>query len=93
MLGEKNKTQLYPDREACSQIYKFLKHNKGWAYTDDDLYFALEQCVTLGQLYFALDAFEEAGLIKRGAKIELNQVSQKADLDGTNVLKTLKGRL
>lgn len=93
LLGNKNNTALYPERNDCSVIYKFLKQNGGWKYTTEDLYFALEQRVTYGQLCFALDAFEEAGLISRNNAITINKVSGKTDLDSTNVLKTLKGRL
>lgn len=93
LSGEKNKTLLYPERKDCSVIYKFLKQNSGWKYTAEDLYFALEQKVTYGQLCYALDAFEEAGLISRSSGIILNNVSGKTDLDSTDVLKTLKGRL
>lgn len=84
---------LYPDREACSVVYRFLKQNDGWRYTTDDLYFALNQSVTLGQLKFALDAFEETGLISINESITVNKISGKADLENTNVIKTLKGRL
>lgn len=93
LLGDKNKTSLYPERNECSVIYKFLKQNGGWKYTAEDLYFALEQKVTYGQLCYALDAFEEAGLISRNNCITINKVSGKTDLDSTNVLKILKGRL
>ncbi|MGN1421209.1 MAG: single-stranded-DNA-specific exonuclease RecJ [Eubacterium sp.] len=93
LLGDKNKTALYPERNDCSVIYKFLKQNDGWNYTTEDLYFALEQRVTYGQLCFALDAFEEAGLISRNNGITVNKVSGKTDLESTKVLKTLKGRL
>lgn len=93
LLGNKNNTALYPERNDCSVIYKFLKQNGAWQYTAEDLYFALEQRVTYGQLCYALDAFEEAGLISRNNGITINKVSGKTDLDSTNVLKTLKGRL
>lgn len=92
-LGNKNTTQLYPDRAVCSAVYRFLKQNNGWSYAVDDLYFALNNAVTYGQLHYALGAFEEAGLISRNGKITINKVSGKADLENTNILKTLKGRL
>jgi len=91
-LGNKNKTQLYPNRQICSVVYRFLKENNGWSYSFDDLYFSLKG-VTYGQLFFALDAFEQAGLIKRNGRISLCTVQGKADLENTNILKTLKGRL
>ncbi|MCD7796560.1 MAG: hypothetical protein LUG95_02790, partial [Clostridiales bacterium] len=76
-----------------SIIYKFIRKNSGWKYTVEDLYFALEQKVTYGQLCYALDAFEETGLIRRNDGIELMKIDGKADLENTAVLKTLKGRL
>lgn len=91
--GGKHKTALYPTRDVCSVIYKFLKQNNGWSYTVEDLYFALEQKVSFGQLCYALDAFEDAGLINRDGKITLISVTRKADLDATETLKNLKGRL
>lgn len=92
-LGGKNKTDIYPSRDVCALIYKFLKQNNGWAYSIEDLYFALEQSVTYGQLCFALDAFEECGLVDCTNNIEMKKVSGKADLENTNILKTLKGRI
>lgn len=83
---------LYPDREICSLIYRFLKQNDGVG-NADDLYFALNQCVTYGQLCFALKAFEECGLISAGERITLNAFSGKADLQNTEALKALKGRI
>lgn len=92
-LGSKNETELYPTRQICSVIYKFLRQMGGYNYSLDDLYFALNQSVTYGQLCYALDAFCEAGLITKEQVISLNQVSGKADLENTAVLKELKGRV
>ena len=93
-LGCDGKNNLLPKREDFALIYRFLKQNNGWKYSFDDLYFALGQAVSYGQLSFALDAFCETHLITLdGEKVILNNVSGKADLDNTNVMKTLKGRL
>lgn len=93
-LGYDSKGALYPGRDIQAAVYRFLKKNNGWQYSFDDLYFALGQSVTYGQLSFALDAFCEAGLISRsGDKLAVNKVQGKADLENTNVIKTLKGRL
>ena len=93
MLGNKNITELYPDREVCKNIYLLLKRNDGWNYSVDDLYFELADSLTYGQLMFALDAFEEVGIITRNGKITINNIGKKADMDNTNTLKSLKGRL
>lgn len=93
-LGFENKTDMCPDRNTFAYIYKFLKHNSGWQYTFDDLYFALEQKVTYGMLRFAVEAFEQAGLITvENEKVTLLDFSGKAVLDDTQIMKTLKGRL
>ncbi|MGN0521023.1 MAG: single-stranded-DNA-specific exonuclease RecJ, partial [Eubacterium sp.] len=92
IAGEKNKTAMYPDREACSVVYRFIKQNSGWNYSLDDLYFCLNG-ITYGQMCFALDAFCEAGLITKNDTITVNQISGKANLENTTVIKALKGRL
>ncbi|MCH5320922.1 MAG: single-stranded-DNA-specific exonuclease RecJ [Eubacterium sp.] len=93
-LGYDGKNNLCPKREDFVLIYRFLKQNNGWQYSFDDLYFALGQAVSFGQLSFALDAFCETVLINLdGEKVILNKAEGKADLDNTNVMKTLKGRL
>lgn len=93
-LGNNSKTEICPDRNCFTVIYRFLRQNNGWKYTLEDLYFALDQAVTYGQLCYAVKAFEEAGLISTAnSSISLNNYTGKADLESTNVIKTLKGRL
>lgn len=92
-LGNKNETDIYPDRDDFKLLYRFLRQNKGWKYSMEDLYFALEQKLTYGQLCYAVDALNEACLISVNDKITLNEVHGKTDLEKTNVIKTLKGRL
>lgn len=91
--GREHNGSLYPTRDLCAVVFRFLKQNDGWSYTNEDLYFALEQNITYGELCFALDAFEEAGLITRNNKITLNKLNGKVELENTQILKTLKGRL
>lgn len=93
-LGQEVQGSIYPDRACLAAIYRFLKQHNGWLYSFDALYFALGQDISYAQLSFALDTFNEAGLISfDGEKVILNQVEGKADLENTNVIKTLKGRL
>lgn len=92
-LGNSGKTLQYPDREVCSLVYKYLKKSNGYKGSIDDLYFALNQQITYAQLCYALDAFEQSGLIKRDKNIVINKVDFKVDLEKTNVLQTLKGRI
>lgn len=94
LLGYDGEPVLYPNRKICASIYRFVKQHNGWNYSLDDLYFAMGQAVTYGQLIFALKAFSEAGLITlNGEKIILNRTEGKVQLDSTNTLQTLKGRL
>lgn len=93
-LGNNSETEIYPDRKCFTEVYKFLRQNNGWKYTLEDLYFALDQVVSYGQLCYAVKAFEEAGLVSLSdSSITLNNYKGKADLENTNVIKTLKGRL
>ena len=88
-----NDASVFPGREICSAVYRFLKSKGGWRYGIDELYFALEG-VTYGQLRFALKAFEESGLISvSGGVIEICAVGSKVDLMNTPVMKALKGRI
>ena len=91
--GYKCQTQIYPDRQICGLIYKFLRNNDGWKCGAENLYFALGQSVTYGQLVYALSAFEQSGLINNNGEISLNKTDGKVDLENTSVLKSLKGRL
>lgn len=84
---------LYPEREDCSLVYKYLKQNGGYNYTAQDLYFRLQNNITYGKLMFALKAFNQAGLINIQQRITMNQPKQKVDLESTDILKTLKGRI
>ncbi len=93
VLNKNNSENVYPDREDCSVIYKFLRQKKGWRYGFDELYFALNS-VTYGKLKFALEAFLECGLIEYNENdIHICNVSAKVDLMNTPVIKKLKGRL
>lgn len=92
--GWKNEADIYPSRSVCSVVFKYLKQNGGWNYDFDDLYFALDQNVTYAQLKYALCAFEESGLIsQRNGAVIMNEVNGKVDLENTEILKMLKGRL
>lgn len=84
---------LYPDRKVCADIYRYLKANNGYAYSFDDLYFELQSQVTYGQLKYALTAFEQAGLISTDKGIIMNRINNKVNLEDTQILKSLRGRL
>lgn len=90
-LGSKNETRQYPSHEDCSLVYRLIKKHAVCRSSVDDLYFELNQCITYAQLCYALDAFEEAGLISRNDGITINNIDGKVDLENTNVLRALKG--
>lgn len=92
MTGKGDRS-LYPDREICAQVYRFLKANDGWRYDRDELYFRLQEQLTYGQLLFALSAFRQAGLVTADNGITLQKPDGKVDLEATKVLKTLKERV
>lgn len=84
---------LYPTREDCAFVYKYLKKNNGYPYSLEDLYFRLQSNVTYGKLMFALKAFSQGRLINYKKGITLNTVKEKVNLEETPILKALKGRL
>lgn len=85
---------LYPHRNVCADVYRYLKKNGGYNYSFDDLYFEMQSSITYGQLKFALKAFKQAGLINSdNGKITVNTVNQKVDLEDTQIITFLKGRL
>lgn len=84
---------LYPTREDCAFVYKYLKKNNGYPYSLENLYFRLQSNMTYGKLMFALKAFSQGGLINYKKGITLNTVKEKVNLEETPILKALKGRL
>ncbi len=84
---------LYPTRNDCAFVYKYLKKNNGYPYSIEDLYFRLQSDITYGKLMFALKAFSQGGLINYKKGITLNVVKEKVNLEETPILKALKGRL
>ena len=84
---------LYPTREDCAFVYKYLKKNNGYPYSLENLYLRLQNNMTYGKLMFALKAFSQGGLINFKKGITLNTVKEKVNLEETPILKALKGRL
>ncbi|MBR3149327.1 MAG: single-stranded-DNA-specific exonuclease RecJ [Eubacterium sp.] len=92
-VSRKADRSLYPDRNTCALIYKYLKSNDGYDYSLDDLYFRLQKDVTYGQLMLAVKAFIQAGLITYDGGININSTTGKVDLEATQALSTLKGSI
>lgn len=89
----KGDESLYPTREDCAFVYKYLKKNNGYPYSLENLYLRLQDNITYGKLMFALKAFSQGGLINYKKGITLNTVKEKVNLEETPILKALKGRL
>lgn len=86
---------LYPSRERCALVYRFLLTEKGWALPIEELYFRLQpQGLTLGQVYNSIKAFLELKLIRmeESGAYTLCPTAGKVDLEGAPVLVALKAR-
>jgi single-stranded-DNA-specific exonuclease len=83
---------MFPSRDTCAVVYRYLKANNGYKYSFDDLYFELQGKVTYSQLKFALLAFSQTGLINISNQIEINSTNSKVDLDNAPIIKLLKGK-
>ena len=85
---------IYPDRESCAVIYKYIKSMGGYRFGRENLYLALQNRVTYGQVMLALHAFSQAGLVNiNGDEITLNEVKNKVALEDTQILKSVRERL
>ncbi len=86
------KTELIkcPNRDTFASLYRFLKKEKSYKCTLEELYFALSQEIPYGTLMYALDALEEVGILSRDNGLTLNVISGKADLENTKTLKALR---
>lgn len=84
---------LYPTRDDCAVVYRYLMQNNGYKYSKDDLYFRLQDKITYGKLMFSLKAFSQAGLITIGDIITMNKPSGKVNLEDTPILKMLRSQL
>lgn len=84
---------LYPDRDACVKIYKYIKSKKAPCFTGEDLYFRLQNDgLTYGQVMFVLKAFEQSGLVVNSHGIDAVKNAKKTVLEDTDILRELKGR-
>ncbi len=84
---------LYPSRDDCAAVYRFIKDNGGFAYSVDELYCRLQNKVSYGKLVFALKAFLQAGLLTINERITLLEPSRKVRLEDTEILTELRERL
>ncbi len=92
-LTKRGSKALYPTREVCSVIYKYLRANDGYRFSTDELYFRLQDRVNYSQLVFALSAFSQAGLISQDDGVKLLPADKKVNLENTKTLAYLRERL
>lgn len=87
------KPALYPSRDECAEVYRFLRKNNGYVGTDEDLYIRLQNKISFGKLKLILEAFEQSCLIVRDGVIRMCDTKTKVILDETEVFKNLRGRI
>lgn len=92
-LTGKGDKSLYPERDICALVYRYLKANGGYDFGLENLYFRLQDKLSYGQLMFALKAFSQSGLISINNKIIINNIDNKVNLEETQIMKFLKGIL
>lgn len=84
---------LYPDRDACVKVYKYIKQGSAPCFSGEDLYFRLQGTgITYAQVMFALKAFEQAKLVEINNGIKAVKNAKKTVLEETDILRELKGR-
>lgn len=92
-LGKADES-LYPPRNICAEVYRYLSANRGYKFGIENLYFRLQDKLSFSQLNFAIKAFEESGLVSvLGDEIKMNDIKQKVNLEDTAVLKSLRERM
>ncbi len=84
---------IYPSREDCALVYRFLKAEGGFDFGTDELYFRLQDKISYPKLLISLKAFLQAGLIDINGRITLNDTEKKVSLEDTEILKELRERL
>lgn len=92
LTGKANKN-MYPSRDDCALVYRYLKSNGGYSFGNDNLYLRLQSKVSYSKLMIVLNAFEECGLVTVSDKIILNDSNKKVNLEQSKTLKTLKERI
>ncbi len=96
MLEKNNNKDIYPSRDICAFIYRFMRARSQKVLDIDEWYFLIYNNgnINYGQLVFALAAFYECKLImKFDTKYQVIEAPDKADLEKSKTMKYLKRRL
>ncbi|MCH5201731.1 MAG: single-stranded-DNA-specific exonuclease RecJ [Oscillospiraceae bacterium] len=85
---------ILPDRNDFALIYRFLKGNNGFNYSEYALVKALDYKINMGKLRIILYSMKELGLIKWEQGLYINRIellqSQKVNLEDSIFIKKLK---
>ena len=90
-LSEEEKQKLLPDREFCGNVYKYLRANNGFSFSEEILCYRLGlKEEKLASLKIALDMFMELGVINyENGRYLLPAESKKVELTGSAIYKSL----
>ena len=90
-LSEEEKQKLLPDREFCGNVYKYLRANNGFSFSEEILCYRLGlKEEKLASLKIALDMFIELGVINyENGRYLLPAESKKVELTESSIYKSL----
>lgn len=90
-LSEEEKQKLLPDRVFCGNVYKYLRANNGFSFSEEILCYRLGlKEEKLASLKIALDMFIELGVINyENGKYLLPAESKKVELTESGIYKSL----
>ena len=90
-ISAEQKKILYPDRELCGNVYRYLRKNAGWSFGEEILCFRLGlKEEKIGACRVALEALTEIGvLINDNGRYRLPKEQVKAELENSELLKKL----
>lgn len=90
-LSSAEKEILCPDRNTLGSVYRFIKENKKWSFSEEILCMRLRiPYERAGCVRVCLDALYSVGiLVKQGEEYALSDFSGKADIENCPVLKNL----
>ena len=94
-LSRKQLRELLPDRNDFALLYRFLREHNGYRHAAETLVSRLQNRISYGRIRVALEAMNELGLIRieeglKSARILLNPVSGKVDLETATIIKKLR---
>ncbi|MBQ9945420.1 MAG: single-stranded-DNA-specific exonuclease RecJ [Clostridia bacterium] len=90
-ITEEERKMLCPDRAFLGNVYKFIREQKSWSFSEEILCMQLNCDYSLaGAVRISLDALTEVGILKKqGEEYTLTDFSGKADLKNCEILNKL----